>query len=101
MMKSVNPNYFTLVATQKEITSLKVEESVIMGTSDYNQKLVHFLQQELDIPPESIALVQRHPELPYSSFPMLLWRYGLITTVQLERIFDWLDSSLSYSATQL
>ncbi len=70
-----------------------------MSSLEYNQKLVHFLQQELNIPAESIALVQRHPELPYSSFPMLLWRYGLITIGQLERIFDWLDNGLSYSAT--
>ncbi|MDJ0843925.1 DUF2949 domain-containing protein [Crocosphaera sp.] len=72
-----------------------------MSSSEYNQKLVHFLQQELNIPAESIALVQRHPELPYSSFPMLLWRYGLITTSQLEKVFDWLDSGLFYSAIQL
>ncbi len=70
-----------------------------MNALDQNQKLVRFLQQELEIPAESIALVQRHPELPYSSFPMLLWGYGLITLSQLERIFDWLDHGLSYSAT--
>lgn len=68
-----------------------------MNTLEQNQKLVRFLEQELDIPAESIALVQRHPELPYSSFPMLLWRYGLITLSQLECIFDWLDYSLSNS----
>ena len=68
-----------------------------MSPLDYNQKLVNFLQQELNIPAESIALVERHPELPYSSFPMLLWRYGLITTSQLERIFDWLDNGFSNS----
>ncbi|MGK7938937.1 MAG: DUF2949 domain-containing protein [Crocosphaera sp.] len=69
-----------------------------MNTLEQNQKLVQFLRQELDIPAESIALVQRHPELPYSSFPMLLWRYGLITLSQLDRIFDWLDHSWSCSA---
>ncbi|EAZ91976.1 DUF2949 domain-containing protein [Crocosphaera chwakensis] len=69
-----------------------------MSPSEQNQKLVRFLQQELNIPAESIALVQRHPELPYSSFPMLLWRYGLISITQLDKIFDWLDHSLSRSA---
>ena len=69
-----------------------------MSPLDYNQKLIRFLQQELDIPAESIALVERHPELPYSSFPMLLWRYGLITIAQLVRIFDWLDNGFSNSA---
>ncbi|MDJ0509695.1 MAG: DUF2949 domain-containing protein [Crocosphaera sp.] len=68
-----------------------------MSTLEQNQQLVKFLRQELKIPDESIALVQRHPELPYSSFPMLLWRYGLITLSQLECIFDWLDHSLSSS----
>ncbi len=70
-----------------------------MSPLDHHQKLVHFLQQELNIPAESIALVERHPELPYSSFPMLLWRYGLITIAQLERIFDWLDNGLSHSVS--
>ncbi|MEL4897579.1 DUF2949 domain-containing protein [Crocosphaera sp. Alani8] len=69
-----------------------------MSPLDPHQKLVHFLRQELDIPAESIALVERHPELPYSSFPMLLWRYGLITIAQLERTFDWLDNGFSHSA---
>ncbi len=71
-----------------------------MSNLEQHQQLLQFLQQELDIPAESIALVQRHPELPYSSFPMLLWRYGLITLSQLERIFDWLDHSLSASGIQ-
>ncbi|MEM8780830.1 MAG: DUF2949 domain-containing protein [Cyanobacteria bacterium P01_G01_bin.49] len=62
-----------------------------MNNLDKHQRFLYFLRQELEIPAESIALVQRHPELPYSSFPMLLWRYGLITLSQLERIFDWLD----------
>ncbi|MGK7880090.1 MAG: DUF2949 domain-containing protein [Crocosphaera sp.] len=68
-----------------------------MNPLDYNQKLVNFLEQELNIPAESIALVERHPELPYSSFPMLLWRYGLITIAQLDRVFDWLDNGFSNS----
>lgn len=62
-----------------------------MNNVDKQQQFLCFLRQELDIPAESIALVERHPELPYSSFPMLLWRYGLISLSQLDRIFDWLD----------
>ncbi|MEA5535193.1 DUF2949 domain-containing protein [Crocosphaera sp. XPORK-15E] len=72
-----------------------------MNSFDKHQRFLHFLRQELDIPAESIALVQRHPELPYSSFPMLLWRYGLITLSQLERIFDWLDYGWVNSTKQL
>lgn len=68
-----------------------------MNSNDKQQRFLHFLRQELEIPSESIELVQRHPELPYSSFPMLLWRYGLITLSQLERIFDWLDYGLGNS----
>lgn len=63
-----------------------------MNPLDKHQQFINFLRQELNIPAESIALVQRHPELPYSSFPMLLWRYGLISLSQLDCIFDWLDS---------
>ncbi|GBF81254.1 DUF2949 domain-containing protein [Aphanothece sacrum] len=62
-----------------------------MYNFDKQQPLLEFLRQELNIPTESIELAQRHPDLPYSSLPMLLWGYGLISLSQLERIFDWLD----------
>ncbi|MGB5594193.1 MAG: DUF2949 domain-containing protein, partial [Crocosphaera sp.] len=28
--------------------------------------------------------------------PMLLWQYGLISLVQLQRIWDWLDAQIHF-----
>ncbi|WP_013321928.1 DUF2949 domain-containing protein [Gloeothece verrucosa] len=61
--------------------------------NDLNQKprLLSFLQEELKIPSASINLALNDPQLSYGSFPMLLWRYGLISLSQLDLIYDWLD----------
>lgn len=53
--------------------------------------LIHFLQQELAIPADSIDLALRYEKLNPSQFIMTLWQYGLVTKEQLERLFDWLD----------
>ncbi|WP_017302928.1 DUF2949 domain-containing protein [Spirulina subsalsa] len=51
-----------------------------------------YLEEELAIPRESIQLVLRCQSVTLSSFPMLLWQYGLISLAQLEEILDWLDN---------
>jgi Protein of unknown function (DUF2949) len=54
----------------------------------HDPKLIEFLQQELSISPEAIALVLR--QKPASAqLPIMLWQYGLITLQQLDKIFDW------------
>jgi hypothetical protein len=55
--------------------------------------LIQFLQQELAVPTESIAMALRHPESSPHLLPMVLWQYGLITIEQLDRVFDWLESA--------
>jgi hypothetical protein len=55
-------------------------------------QLIRFLQDDLDVPTNSIALVLRQPELSLNTLPMLLWQYGLIDLQQLDRIFDWLET---------
>jgi hypothetical protein len=55
-------------------------------------QLIHFLQQELLIPAESIAMAQRQEEMFPDLLPMVLWQYGLITIEQLEQVFDWLET---------
>jgi len=55
-------------------------------------KLIRFLQDDLDVPENSLALVLRQSELSSSTLPMLLWQYGLIDLHQLDRIFDWLET---------
>jgi hypothetical protein len=57
------------------------------------EPLIDFLQQELAIPTEQIGLALRQIQHAPNQLPMLLWQYGLINLVQLERIFDWLETA--------
>jgi len=61
----------------------------------FNQlsQLIRFLQDDLRIPPNAIALVMRQDELSINTFPMLLWKYGLIDLQQLDQIFDWIETA--------
>ncbi len=54
-------------------------------------KLISFLQSELAIPDDWIALAQSKGEDP-NLLPMVLWQYGLLTLDQLDRVFDWLET---------
>ncbi|MGK7924339.1 MAG: DUF2949 domain-containing protein [Spirulina sp.] len=56
-------------------------------------RFIHFLQEELALSKEAIAIAQRYFERDSGSFPMILWQYGLVSLEQLERIFDWLEES--------
>ncbi len=55
-------------------------------------QLIRFLQDDLNVPTNSITLVLRQRELSLNTLPMLLWQYGLIDLQQLDRIFDWLEA---------
>lgn len=55
-------------------------------------KFLRFLQEELAISNDWIAIAQRHCQSNTDPLPMLLWQYGLITLEQLERIYDWLET---------
>jgi hypothetical protein len=56
-----------------------------------NSQLIQFLQSDLAISPLSIAIAVRHCEQDPGPLPMILWRYGLVTLEQLDKIFDWLE----------
>lgn len=56
-------------------------------------RFISFLHEELALPQDAIAIAQRYFERDSGSFPMILWKYGLISLEQLERIFDWLEES--------
>lgn len=56
------------------------------------QQFIAYLQTELAIPAESIAVVLRR-EQHADQLHMLLWQYGLISLQQLETIFDWLETA--------
>jgi len=56
-----------------------------------NTPLIQFLQRELAMSPEELAVLFRHPEREHAPIPMILWQYGLISPTQLTQIFDWLE----------
>ncbi|MDY7013612.1 MAG: DUF2949 domain-containing protein [Cyanobacteriota bacterium] len=55
-------------------------------------RLIQFLEQELELAPESVRLALRHARRIPSSWPMVLWQYGLVSLAQLDKIFDWLET---------
>ncbi|WP_298977703.1 DUF2949 domain-containing protein [uncultured Thermosynechococcus sp.] len=59
----------------------------------YSPQLLRYLEQELALPPESIAMALRQWQQQRGSLPIILWQYGLITLEQLDRIFEWLDQT--------
>jgi hypothetical protein len=56
-------------------------------------RLIRFLQDELSVPADAIAVALRQGEQMPSLLPMVLWQYGLVTIEQLDRIFDWLETA--------
>ncbi len=55
-------------------------------------RLISFLQSELAIPANWIALAQKQGEQDPNLLLMILWQYGLVTLLQLEQVFDWLET---------
>lgn len=58
-----------------------------------SSRLVQFLQDELLLSAASIAIALRHREQDPGPLPMILWQYGLVTLEQLDRIYDWMETS--------
>lgn len=71
-----------------------------MAPATYSQ-FIRFLQEDLAISASSIAFAERscatvglrNREIDYSTLPMVLWQYGFVTLKQLDRIFDWLETT--------
>ncbi len=63
-----------------------------MLTCHSDVQFLNFLQNELEVSQEYIAVAMKKSELDNGPLPMLLWQYGLVTLEQLERIFDWLEN---------
>lgn len=57
-----------------------------------NRELIHFLQEDLGIPEESVDMAMRRASSSVGSVPMILWQYGLIDLNQLDQVFDWMDT---------
>jgi hypothetical protein len=56
-------------------------------------RLLRFLKEELLLSNDSIGLALRHVEQDPGPLPIVLWQYGLITLEQLNKIYDWLETS--------
>jgi hypothetical protein len=63
-----------------------------MPTITYH-RFVKFLQEEINLSQECITIAQRNVDHNLGLIPMVLWQYGLVTIEQLDRIYDWLETS--------
>lgn len=65
-----------------------------MGSSDrLNSRFIRFLEEELALSADSLAMAMRQREQDPGPLPMILWQYGLVTIEQLDRIYDWLEKA--------
>lgn len=62
-----------------------------MPTHTY-YRFIKFLQEEINLSQDSIAIAQRNVDHNLGLIPMVLWQYGLVTIEQLDRIYDWLET---------
>ncbi len=56
-------------------------------------RFIQFLQDDLAVSTAAIAIALKHCEQDPGPLPMILWKYGLITIEQLDRIFDWMEAA--------
>ncbi|MGK7945484.1 MAG: DUF2949 domain-containing protein [Microcystaceae cyanobacterium] len=61
-----------------------------MSNTTYNL-FVQFLQDDLALSKDCLAIAERSMEEQQGPLPMLLWQYGLVTLEELDRIYDWLE----------
>lgn len=61
--------------------------------ADRQTNLINFLQDDLAISEDAIAVALRHYTQSTDPLPMVLWQYGLITLEQLDKIFDWMETA--------
>lgn len=65
-----------------------------MGTTELlNTRFIRFLEEELAVSADSLAMAMRQREQDPGPLPMILWQYGLVTIEQLDRIYDWLEKA--------
>lgn len=63
-----------------------------MATATYI-RFLKFLQEEINLSQESIAMAQRNVDHNLSLMPIVLWQYGLVNIEQLDKIYDWLETT--------
>jgi hypothetical protein len=55
-------------------------------------KVVNFLCQNLNLSDDSVQLALKQSQSNYSSLPIVLWQYGLVSLPELDRVYDWFES---------
>jgi Protein of unknown function (DUF2949) len=65
----------------------------VASTDLLNSRFIRFLEEELALSADSLAMAMRQREQDPGPLPMILWQYGLITIEQLDRIYDWLEKA--------
>jgi Protein of unknown function (DUF2949) len=56
-------------------------------------EVTHFLRQNLNLSDDSVELALKQSQSDYHNLPIILWQYGLISLVELDKIYDWFESS--------
>jgi hypothetical protein len=56
-------------------------------------RLIKFIVEELEVPTASVKLAFNRSQKNLTLLPMVLWQYGLINLQQLERIWDWSETT--------
>jgi hypothetical protein len=57
------------------------------------EQLLNFLHDTLALAPSSIEMGLRQSQGAPNLLPVILYKYGFITTHELDRIFDWLETA--------
>lgn len=55
-------------------------------------QLIQYLQDELALSQDVLALALRFQDRTATQLPIVLWQYGLVNLDQLDQIYDWLAS---------
>lgn len=63
----------------------------MLGNSIYNN-FIQFLQDDLAMSKDVLAIAKKTLEKNVEPVPMVLWKYGLVTLEELDRIYDWLET---------
>jgi hypothetical protein len=63
--------------------------------------LMNFLQEEFSIPTHDLTFAWQRSEEIVTLLPVILWQYGFVDLMQLDRILNWLQEIQSSFETQL
>jgi Protein of unknown function (DUF2949) len=55
-------------------------------------QVANFLRQNLNLSDDSVQLAFKQAQSDYSSLPIVLWQYGLVTLPELDQVYDWFES---------